>query len=375
MENTVNISLQTPQTGPLSGPLPEASTRDRTRRGSHPVPAEPLPVVRSSIPLPDGFRLAHGGALPGGRLAFEAVGHSEAPAVVVLGGISAGRHVTRNSADLSPGWWEAFVGDGQALDPHQSLVISLDYLGGHGTSAGPAEVRGCRGSIPLITPADQARALVLVLDHLGVEKLHAIIGASYGGMVALALGNLFPERVAHAVVISAAHESHPMATALRVLQRRATLLGQDVGSEAEGLELARGIAMTTYRSSGEFAQRFSSRPDWVDGQPRFPVESYLEHQGRRFSQRFRTDRFLCMSQSLDLHRVEPREVDIPTTLVAVVEDTLVPLWQMRDLHRGLPKPAGLIELSSRYGHDAFLKEADALAPVLRGAASNGEVAR
>src|SRR5690606_22014669 len=136
----------------------------------------------------------------------------------------------------------------------------------------------------------QARAIAALLDHLGIARLHAIVGASYGGMVALAFAALFPERVGRVVAIGAAHESHPMATALRALQRRVVRLGLAAGAQREGLAIARGMARTTYRSAVEFARRCAGAPEWVEAagpgaqsepqagaarRARFPVEGYL----------------------------------------------------------------------------------------------------
>ncbi len=99
-----------------------------------------------------------------------------------------------------------------------------------------------------------------LLDHLGMQKLGAIVGASYGGMVALAFGERYPDRVERLVVISAADVAHPMATAWRSVQRSIVRLGISANQPAAGLELARALAMSTYRSPEEFAARFRAAP-------------------------------------------------------------------------------------------------------------------
>ena len=114
-----------------------------------------------------------------------------------------------------------------------------------------------------------------VLDHLGIEKLAAIVGASYGGMVALAFGERYPQRVERLIVISAADQPHPMATAWRSVQRNIARLGSRQRLPTQALELARALAMSTYRSPEEFAARFRAAPRMDDGRPVFPVEEYL----------------------------------------------------------------------------------------------------
>ena len=224
---------------------------------------------------------------------------------------------------------------------------------------------------------DQAELLRRLLDHLGIEKLDAIVGASYGGMVAMAFAERYPARVSRLVVVSAADRAHPMATAWRSLQRRIVRLGLDSSRPKAGLELARGLAMTTYRSASEFAARFSGEPREIDGRFVFPVEEYLMARGEDYARRYQPDGFLILSESIDLHRIDATQVKVPVTAIAVREDQLVPIADMRALCARLPQ-AELIEMSSIYGHDAFLKECDKLkalfAPAL-GLTTDSEVKR
>lgn len=156
-----------------------------------------------------------------------------------------------------------------------------------------------------------------------------------------------------------------MSTALRSVQRGIVQLGLRTGTVCESLALARGLAMTTYRSAQEFAERFPSAPIAIDGgDARFPVEAYLAYHGERFASTWRPERFLALSLSADLHRVDPECVVVPSLLVAAEGDTIVPVEQMRELARGLGAPARLVELPTTTGHDAFLTEPDALGTLL-----------
>ncbi|MGH7532680.1 MAG: homoserine O-succinyltransferase MetX [Gemmatimonadales bacterium] len=285
------------------------------------------------------------------------VGAEGAPAVIALGGISAGRNVT-SLPDGAAGWWDAFVGPGKVIDTTRYQVLGIDWL----DAPSP------------ITTAQQADAIAELLDHLGIDRLHTFIGSSYGGMVGLQFSVRHPTRLTRHICISAAHQSHPMATALRTLQRDAVRLGLSTGRDAEGLALARGIAMTTYRTIEEFAERFPNTPMSSDDGPRFPVEGYLAEHGRRFITQFTPARFLSLSLSLDLHQVDPAGIATPTTLVAVAEDTLVPLWQMEALRAKLGGPATLDVVHSRYGHDAFLKEVGSIGSVITRALNAGRPA-
>jgi homoserine O-acetyltransferase len=279
--------------------------------------------------------------------------------VAALGGISAHRCVF-DRTDPHRGWWHEVVGPGLALDTDQVRILGIDYLGGSGDSTGPS----AGGVFPSLSSYDQAQALASLLDHLRIERLRAIAGASYGAMVALAFGERHAARVQRLVLISGADRPHPMATAWRSVQRRIVRFALSSGRSAEGLELARALAMATYRSPEEFAERFRLAPQQSEGRFVFPVEDYLFARGRDYAARYRPESFLCLSESIDLHSVDATRVSTPSTVVAVLQDQLVPIEDMRALARRLPH-AQLHELSSPRGHDAFLKEAAALQPVFK----------
>lgn len=310
------------------------------------------------LEVPGTLPLHHGGELPGLHLAWRLTGPADAPVVLALGGISASRRVYGNDAGQG-GWWSEIVGPGRALDAARLRILGIDYLGGSGDSTRPA----AGASFPSISSYDQAEAILRLLNHLGIKSLRAIVGASYGGMIALAFGERYPERVERLVVISAADAAHPMATAWRSVQRSIVRLGLGAGQAGTGMELARALAMSTYRSPEEFAARFRSPPRDQAGRFVFPVEEYLFARGRDYAARYLPESFICLSESIDLHRVDATRIAVRTEVVAVREDQLVPLADMRALAARLPA-AHLHELSSLHGHDAFLKEAEQLKPIL-----------
>lgn len=314
-------------------------------------------AVRDGVlSLPGRFALHFGGELEEVELAWRLVGE-QGPVVAALGGISAGRFVCE---DAPAGWWRGIVGPGRALDSQRCRILGMDFLGGSGRTTGP--VAG-QGEFPAISAHDQARLLHELIAHLGIGTLGAIAGASYGGMVALAFAESWPEAVRRICVIGAADHSHPMSTAWRSVQRAIVRYALQKGDGPGGLRLARALAMTTYRSSREFAQRFSGEAQRLEGHFRFPVEDYLFARGDAYAASYVPEAFLCLSESIDLHRVDATRIRVPTTLVAIREDQLVPLADMHALRARLAGPAQLVEISSLYGHDAFLKEEAALRPV------------
>ncbi len=314
------------------------------------------------LELPGRFDLHFGGCLDAVRVGWRLVGPAQAPVIVALGGISAGRYVTGTQPR---GWWSDLVGPGLPLDTACWRILGMDFLGGSGSTTGPAPAQ----QFPSVSAYDQAHVLQQVLRHLGMPSVHAIVGASYGGMVALAFAERWAQSVGRIVVISAADRTHPMSTAWRSVQRAMVRYAIQRNEGAEGLRLARALAMTTYRTSAEFAARFDEPPLLVEGRFQFPVERYLLSRGDAYVATHVPESFVCLSESIDLHRVQASAIRVPTTLIAVREDQIVPLADMHALRARLAGPAELFELSSQFGHDAFLKEVDALRPMLTRALS------
>ncbi len=280
-------------------------------------------------------------------------GAPDAPTLIVQGGISADRDVTASGVDGHAGWWQSLVAEGAAIDLTRWRVLAIDWLV-------PAEL-----GADAISSDDQADALAALLQALHIAQAHAFIGSSYGAMVALAFAARHPRRVDRLVLLAGAHRPHPLSTAQRSVQRGIVRLGQASGHVDEALALARQLAITTYRGSAEFGRRFAGAAEQRDGRFHFPVEDYLEHQGQRFVQRFDADRFLALSESIDLHEVSPEQIPVPATLIGFPSDRLVPLADLCELQRRLRGAATLEVVESPYGHDAFLKEPEQLAPLLR----------
>lgn len=311
--------------------------------------ADPAPVVQwleGELALPQPFVLESGASLEDAKLAWQCVGPADAPVIVVLGGISAHR---RAVARDGKGWWESQCGAGKVLDTDRYRLLGIDWLGGCDGSTGP-----CSSGIedfPQISTGDQARALLLLLNRLGVRRVHLVVGASYGGNVAQQLAALLGERLRHLVLLSAAHRASQFGLALRHVQRAILDLG---GDAAQALALARSLAVLGYRTAEGVEQRFggeSPRDAHADG-----VVGWVEHHGAKFVRRFDADAYRCLGRSLDTHVVDPDAVRVSTTVFAVREDLTVPLSLLHEYVGRAGAPCRLVEISSDYGHDAFLKE-------------------
>lgn len=292
------------------------------------------------VPLPADLRRL------GRSVRATATGNPEGPVVVALGGISGNRFVCPR-ADGGDGWWGGLTGQGCALDPATYRVVGLDFAADLSGKTAP-------------TTADQARVLCAALDAIDCTEALAIVGASYGGMVALRFAELFPDRVRKLVIISAGAEPHPAATAARELQRRVVGLGIESGRGEEALSIARGLAMLTYRTADEFADRFKGGVVEENTLGVSEPGAYLRARGEAFASVMSPERFLSLSASIDRHQVDPARVQSECLLIGAETDLLVPPGQMRALQDLLPGEPQLHLRECRFGHDMFLKEAPEL---------------
>lgn len=287
----------------------------------------------------------------GGSVRAAATGSRDNPPVFVLGGISADCFVCPRP-DGTAGWWPGLVGPDCAVDPVSHYVIGADFAADASGAAAP-------------TTHDQARVIMAVLDALNLDRPCSIVGASYGGMVGLALAAIAPLRVDRLVVISAAAEPHPAATAMRELQRRVVALGLEHGCAKAALAIARGMAMMTYRTPAEFEARFRGGIDGSSPLTNSDPGGYLRARGEAFGAGMSSGRYLSLSASIDRHRIDPAAISAPTLLIGATSDQLVPPAQLRRLATTLGGPAELHLLDSLYGHDMFLKEATRIGEIVR----------
>lgn len=337
------------------------------------VRAEPIAAVLS---LGD-FRLERGGVIPDARLFYR-----------VFGDLSLGRqhgailifHALTGSADAES-WWEPLIGPGRALDTTGHPVISANLLGSCYGSSGPRDVSD--GSFPVLTTADLARAHIPLLEHLEISRLALATGGSLGGMVALQWGLLTPVPVDRLVVFAAPARASAQSIAWNAVQRLAIeadsawAAGRYAPGEGPraGLAAARAIAMITYRSHLEFEERFERRQTRTPG--RFDVEHYLRRHGEKLVDRFDARCYITLMQAMDLHDVGDLGKAGRHTAQSVAEvvgvgidsDILyraaeVQAWVGAYAHGGAR--ARYEEITTPFGHDAFLIEFQQVERILRG---------
>lgn len=277
-------------------------------------------------------------------------GPSNAPLLLVLGGISADASVAQTT-NGGPGWWSSLFGEGALLGTQGYRILGIDFIADEGGAYAPDTF-------------EQAGIIADTLEAIGEEPI-AIIGASYGAMVALAHAQRYAAQTP-LVVISAPAEPHPMATAQRSLQRQVVRLGRDHGCPGAALAIARGMAMLTYRTAPEFAGRFHGGISGTGPLSASQPMEYLEARGGAYVEAMSPGRFLSLSASIDRHRVDPSEIRCPALVIGVEQDQLVPIGDVASLAARLAGPTRFRAIGSIYGHDAFLKEPGLLGRLIGG---------
>lgn len=346
--------------------------------------------ARRYFDLPSPFAMKRGGLLRGARLAYETWGTLTANrdnAVLILTGLSPSAHAASSIEDPSPGWWEAIIGPGKALDSRRWFVICVNALGSCKGSTGPASVSPETGTpyrldFPELALEDVANAAHALAQGLGIGQLACLVGCSMGGMGALAYMLLHPNSVRAHISISTAPQAQPFAIAIRSLQREAIRLDpnwnegryDDAHYPEHGMQIARKLGVITYRSAIEWGGRFGRIR--LDAERReddpfgfeFQVESYLEGHARRFARSYDPNSYLYLSRASDWFDMAEygagdvlaglRRIRVERALVIGVDtDILFPLLQQQQIADGLTAAGAAVEfvaLDSPQGHDAFL---------------------
>lgn len=340
-----------------------------------------------------------GGSLQTPTIAYETWGrldNDRGNAVLIFTGLSPSAHAASCEDDPSPGWWEEIIGPGRPIDTSRFFVICVNSLGSCFGSTGPASIDPATGklyrlSFPVLSLEDVARGGFEVLRHLGIERLHALVGPSMGGMSSLAFEMQFPGRTERMVLMSSGPRALPFSIAMRSLQRemiRRDPEWQDGNYPISsvpltGMRLARKLGMITYRSAEEWRLRFGRErvpAEHTGGDPfgmLFEVESYLEHHANKFTGQFDPNCYLHLSRASDLFDVADHGASVEAALrnvqakqnlvVGVTTDFLFPIYQQRELADGLSgggRDVEFVELDSLQGHDAFLVDMDSYRPII-----------
>jgi homoserine O-acetyltransferase len=348
------------------------------------------------------FTFRGGQVLPGFSLRYETYGELNAArdnAIVVCHALSGDHHCAgwHSPADRKPGWWNNLIGPGKAVDTRRFFVVCANVLGGCQGSTGPSSLNPATGrpygaAFPPVTIPDMVRAQRRLLDHLGVAAVHAVIGGSMGGMLALQFAIEYPRLVRRVLAMATTGRESAQAIAFNEVGRQAIMqdpawnrgdyaLGE---GPRVGLAIARMMAHITYLSDASMDRKFGRRkrraadtePSAFDVQ--FEVEGYLRHQGQSFINRFDANTYLYITRALDQFDLEEAAgsleaafapVEAETLIVGFTSDWLFPPEQNRALALALlraGKRASYAELATDLGHDSFLLESEELYALVRG---------
>lgn len=358
-----------------------------------------LKVPTVGVVEPHSFTFAPGLALESGarlgpiEISYETYGALDANksnAVLLCHALSGTAHVAGYHGQFpnNPGWWEDAVGPGKAFDTDRYFIICSNVLGGCAGTTGPISVDPDTGHafgarFPVVTIGDMVEVQRALLDHLGIESLLAVAGGSMGGMQALEWALRYPQRIRSCLVIASTARLSAQAIAFNAVGRssifndpnwRSGAYLAESAVPAQGLAVARMIGHITYLSDqsmhAKFGRRLSREGRAYDFINEFQVESYLDHQGNKFVDRFDANSYLYMTKAMDyfdaaeaygngslvraLERVQARLL-----ILSFSSDWLFPPYQSQELVDAsirANRDVTYANIESPYGHDAFLLE-------------------
>jgi len=342
--------------------------------------------------IPEPIDLEHGDRLPGVTVTYETLGrlnHEKNNAILVCHALSGDAHAGGwHKGDEKPGWWDSIIGPGKALDTERYFVICSNVLGGCKGSTGPSSPNPSTGEpygldFPVVTIKDMVDVQKKLVEHLGIDKLFAVVGGSFGGMQVLQWCVSYPKTVRLAVPIATSAYSSPQQIAFNEVGRRAITSDPDwnfgdyygQAPPARGLSLARMIGHITYLSDESMHQKFGRKlQDKSDysfdfASLDFQVESYLRYHGDAFVKRFDANSYLYITKAVDYFDLTRKgelslaealkEVKAKFLVISISSDWLYPPYQSREIVQALSAndiDVRYCEIKSNYGHDAFLLE-------------------
>lgn len=271
------------------------------------------------------FTFENGAVLPRHELVYETYGElspARDNAVLICHALSGSHHAAgfHSPEDRRPGWWDLAIGPGKAIDTRRLFVVCSNNLGCCDGSSGPNTSNPDTdlpwgGQFPQPQVRDWVRSQKQLAEHLGISRWAAVMGGSLGGMQALQWAIDFPDWVDHCVALAAAPGLTAQNIAFNEIARHAILSDPDWSDgnylaqgtlPVRGVALARMVGHLTYMSADGMSDRFGrelregsfapgDNSEWV-----FQVESYLRHQGTRFSTQFDANTYVLMTRALDL---------------------------------------------------------------------------
>ena len=314
------------------------------------------------------FALESGATLPSLRLRYSVYGkiNADKSNVVLI------FHALTGSSRIAE-WWTDLIGDGKVFDTSRFAFLCANYIGScyGSTGADSLKIKGKdnREEFALVTVRDIVRSQAILLEHLGIEKLKAVVGGSVGGMCALQMAADFPNLPEKCIAVGASPLS-AFGLALNHLQRKALDIENDV-------RLARQLATLSYKSAELFDARFARRPNRNGENPRerfdsrFDVAGYLDHQGEIFTKRFCADSYRIITKAMDLFDLSDEEIQrikARVALVGISSDWLFPAKDIENLTRRFVENGGraeFVEFVSPDGHDAFLSDTRRMSEILK----------
>lgn len=314
------------------------------------------------------FTLENGKVLPSLRVAYHTYGQLNAAKTNVIWVC----HALTASSDVAD-WWKGLVGDGSLINPDRYFIVCANILGScYGTtgplSNDPATGKPYFSSFPQITIRDMVQSFILLRKHLGIDRIHLLMGGSMGGYQALEWAVMEKEVIGKLFLIATSPSESAWGVAVHTAQRlaiEADSSWQDHRPDAgaRGLKAARAIGMLTYRNYGTFQDKQTDPdPEKIDD---FKASSYINYQGDKLVKRFNAYSYWLLTKAMDSHHLGRgrggdlikvlQSIPQPTLIIGIRSDILCPLDEQQFMADHIPHTR-FYEIDSAFGHDGFIIE-------------------
>lgn len=313
------------------------------------------------------FQLESGLSLPQLEIAYHTYGKLNADKSNVIWVCHA---LTANSDVFD--WWKGLFGENDLFNPNDHFIVCANNLGSCYGTTGPFSInpdtkQRWYGYFPNITIRDIANGLEILKQHLGIDKIHTIIGGSQGGQIAQEWVLQNSEITEQLILIATNAQHSPWGIAFNESQRlaikadRTYFSNTDEGGE-KGLQAARSIALLSYRNYDTYKE---TQTDVKPNVGNHAAASYQRYQGEKLVKRFNAYSYVRLSEAMDSHDVARNrcfsvesalnEIKAHTLVIGVTTDILFPVNEQKKLAKHIKK-AIYEEIDSLYGHDGFLLE-------------------
>ena len=322
------------------------------------------------------FKLECGETLPGITIAYNTYGSMN----IEKNNVVWACHALTANSDAAD-WWSGLIGDDCLIDPQKYFIVCANILGSCYGTTGPLSInehtqKPYYSSFPIVTIRDMVKAHILLREHLGINKIHLLMGGSMGGYQAMEWGIIEKEKIENLFLTATSATESAWGIAIHTAQRLAieadsTWKDDSTDAGKNGLKAARAIGILTYRNYGILVKKQTEED--VQKIDDYKASAYVNHQGNKLANRFNAYSYWLLTKAMDSHHIARgrsstvenilKSISQKTLIIGINSDILCPMEELHFLSKNIPQST-MVEIDSAYGHDGFLVEVEKISKAL-----------